>query len=194
MDLLETVCTLTGATAARRRMRLQSLWRGYGEVLVVELTDGPVPTVVVKHVRPPAGAHPRKLQSYEVETAWYAQPAPPRPRVPAYHGATTRGHERVVVLEDLHAAGFQRTLSAHDPRQLGAALRWLAALHAAYLGPVPTHLWPVGTYWHLDTRRAELAATPGSRWKARAPTLDAALRTLEPAALEGEGKRAAQVR
>ncbi len=176
MNLLETVCALTGAASARRRMRLQSLWRGYGEVVMVSLEGGPAPTVVVKHVRPPNSAHPRKLQSYIVETAWYAHARPTGPRIPLCHGATTDGHERVVVLEDLHAAGFKRTLSANDPRQIVAALEWLAHLHATHLGPPPEHLWPVGTYWHLGTRTAELKATPDPRWHTRAPKLDAALR------------------
>ena len=176
MNLLDTVCTLTGASAARRRMRLQSLWRGYGEVVMVELTGGPASTVVVKHVRPPAGAHPRKLRSYEVETAWYRQASHQGPRIPAWFGSTTAGHERIVVLEDLHAAGFTRTLSGSAPRQVDAALGWLAHLHATHLGPPPAHLWPVGTYWHLGTRQAELAATPDRRWQVRAPVLDQTLR------------------
>lgn len=37
-------------------------------------------------------------------------------------------------------------------------LAWLAQFHARFLGgPLPAGVWPVGTYWHLDTRRDELA-------------------------------------
>jgi len=178
MDLLDTVCDLTGARTARRGRRIQSLWRGYGEVTVVHLTDGPVERVVVKHVRPPAGAHPRKLRSYAVEAAWYAHPWPegPERRRPRFYGTRTDGHERVLILEDLHAAGFVRTLSGGDSAQVDAALAWLAQLHAAFLEAPAPDIWPVGTYWHLETRRAELAATPDPRWHAEAPRLDAALR------------------
>lgn len=179
MDLLATVCDLTGAASARRGRRIQSLWSGYGEVVVVHLDGGPADTVVVKHVRPPAGAHPRKLRSYQVETAWYglSWPCGDAARRPRFYGAHTAGHERVVVLEDLHAAGFTHGLASSRPAHRAAALHWLAHLHAAFLGPVPPELWPVGTYWHLGTRKAELAATPDRRWRRLAPRLDTALRS-----------------
>lgn len=178
LDLLPTVCALTGARHARRGRRIQSLWRGYGEVLVVHLEGAAADRVVVKHVRPPAGAHPRKLRSYEVESAWYATASkqPGLPRLPRFLGVRTDGHARVLVLEDLHAAGFSEPMRASEPGHVEAALDWLALLHAAWLGQPPTHLWPVGTYWHLGTRRAEFAATKSARWQREGPRLDHLLR------------------
>jgi aminoglycoside phosphotransferase (APT) family kinase protein len=179
VDLLTTVKALTGARRARRGRRIQSLWRGYGEVVLVHLEGGPAPTVVAKHVRPPAGAHPRKLRSYAVETHWYRSVAPELaglPRCPAFHGASTDGDERIIVLEDLLGAGFSAPLPRGPGPGRTAALGWLAQLHASALGAPTTGLWPVGTYWHLETRQAELAATPDPRWRAEAPALDAALR------------------
>lgn len=179
MELLATVKALTGARRARRGRRIQSLWRGYGEVVLVHLEGGPAATVVAKHVRPPAGAHPRKLRSYAVETHWYRTVAPTLPglpRCPAFLGATTAGEERIIVLEDLLGAGFTAPLPRGPGPARTAALDWLARLHAAALEAPTAGLWPVGTYWHLQTRQAELAATPDPRWRAEAPALDAALR------------------
>jgi len=191
MDLLSTVCRLTGATRAQRRARIQSLWSGYGEVVIVDLTQGPAASVVVKHVRPPAGAHPRKLRSYAVETAWYARAGGSGPRIPAWHGSFAEGHERIIILEDLHASGFSDRLSAGNPRHLHAALQWLAHLHATHLGPPPEDIWPVGTYWHLQTRLAELRATPGTHWHQRAPHLDHTLRAARfQTVLHGDAKPA----
>lgn len=63
-----------------------------------------------------------------------------------------------MVLEDLDAAGYPARLDRVDEHQLDACLRWLASFHATFLGERPEGLWPVGTYWHLDTRPDELAA------------------------------------
>jgi Ser/Thr protein kinase RdoA (MazF antagonist) len=44
------------------------------------------------------------------------------------------------------------------------------------MGTAPQRLWDVGTYWHLDTRREELAGIDDARVRAAAPELDRALR------------------
>lgn len=177
MELDAAVRTSTHSRVVRKGQRIQSLWRGYGEVVRYHLEAGQ--SVVVKHVRPPAGAHPRKLRSYAVEAAWYTHHAARLPsvtRVPRLFGTHSHGHHRVFVLEDLHAAGFNRSLRPLDPARIRAVLDWLAGLHATFIGPVPDNLWPVGTYWHLQTRLAELKATPERRWHTRGPELDALLR------------------
>lgn len=176
--LLAHVCACTGATTATRLDRIQVLWQGYGEVFRVALTDGPVPTVVVKWVRPPPAAHPRKLRSYEVEAHWYthfAQRLPPEAPGAACWGTYVDAHQRIIVLDDLHAKGRTRgpyRLPRHQRRQV---LAWLAAFHATHYGVPPTGLWPIGTYWHLGTRQAELRAMTDHRLRAEAPALDAAL-------------------
>ena len=40
--------------------------------------------------------------------------------------------------------------------EMQSCLKWLANLHAIFMDKKPTGLWPVGTYWHLDTRPDEL--------------------------------------
>ena len=127
MEAASTLESLFPGRSVRVGDRVQSLWDGYGEIRRLSLDGRPA---IAKLVAPPHRddvSHRRKLRSYEIETAWYAQPAPDRPRMPVFYGASTDGNERIVVLEDLHAAGFQRTLSAHDPRQLDAALLALPA-------------------------------------------------------------------
>lgn len=134
--------------------RMQLLWGGYGEIVRVTLPDGC--TAVMKAVIPPAAAagdvgHARKCRSYEVELTFYERYAPLCSdvcRVPRLLAAQREGI--VLVLEDLDAAGFRRR-AGHE-----AVLGWLAAFHARFLGHAPEGLWPVGTYWHLGTRRDEL--------------------------------------
>lgn len=172
----ERVRALTGAESVVWGRRLQSLWSGYGEVVRVRV-DG-VPRVV-KHVQPPADAHPRKLRSYQVERAWYLQHAPRCAdvcRLPACFGAWSDGTESLFLLEDLDAAGFAERRSRLSPDELGHCLGWLARFHATFLHQPPTDLWEVGTYWHLATRQDELRAMTDLDLRDAAPTLDAALR------------------
>lgn len=181
---LEWMADQLGARSARRGARLQRLWRGYGEVRRVHLEGASVPSVVVKHVRPPPAPprdhdHARKLRSYAVETAWYREHADRLPsdiRVPRLFAARDRGDERWLVLEDLDAAGFperRRDLGDDDMLQ---TLGWLAGLHATFLGAPPPGVWDRGTYWHLQTRPAELARMAPGPLRDAAGALDQTLR------------------
>lgn len=158
------------ARSVRMGDRIQSLWSGYGEVRRIHVEGGPAPTVVVKHVRPPANAHPRKTRSYEVEAAFYRDFAPrcgPVCRVARCHGAWVEDDETVFVLEDLGPSGGA---------DVKACLRWLAAFHGTYLGVAPEGLWEVGTYWHLETRPDELRRMKDPQLRQDAPGLDRQLR------------------
>ncbi|MCA9546454.1 MAG: phosphotransferase, partial [Myxococcales bacterium] len=191
---LTWVATTCGAHSATAGERIQSLWSGYGEIRRVRLhgaaatVGSAVDTVVVKWVRPPAGAahprgwgsdrsHQRKLRSYAVEHRFYeyfAAQTHAACRVPACLGVAERDHGQAFILEDLDAAGFARRFEDR-PRQLAAAVAWLAHFHATFLGTAPTGLWPEGAYWHLATRPDELAATSDPRLKHAAAALDARL-------------------
>ena len=72
------------ATEAENLKRLgvvQTLWSGYGSIVRIALEGTKFSSVIVKHVQPENGKHPRgwntdlshrrKLKSYEVETNWY---------------------------------------------------------------------------------------------------------------------------
>jgi len=170
---LDRLCELTGAATAIREARLQTLWSGYGDVVRYRL-DGER-TVIVKHVRPPEGAHPRKIRSYEVERAWYSgwsERCTDACRVPTCLGTWSDGHETVFVLEDLDAAGFPLRKRYLSDAEIAACLSWLAHFHATFLHAQPTDLWENGTYWHLATRPDELAAMRDLDLKRRAPELD----------------------
>jgi len=191
---LDGVAEVTGALAARRGERLQSLWSGYGEIVRVHLDGASVPSVVVKRVTPPeqpqhprgwsgARGHARKLRSYAVEAAFYrafAKDCDAGCRVPRAWAVEAEGSGWHFVLEDLDANGFDRRRLDREGSlghgELRRSLDWLARFHALFLGRVPAGLWPVGTYWHLDTRPDELAAMRDVALKAAAPAIDARLR------------------
>lgn len=183
MDL-EWIANALGARRARKRERIQSLWSGYGELFRVELDGGPHRTAVVKWVRPPASAssdvgNARKLRSYTVERAFYESYAPrcdETCRVAALLASRIgeRG-EQMFVLEDLDAAGFDGRTDEGSDAQLDRALAWLGSFHARFLGDAATGLWPTGTYWHLETRRDELAAIADRELRDAAESLAARL-------------------
>lgn len=186
--MLAWVCSVTGARAARRVQRVQSLWSGYGEILRVALEGGPCDAVIVKDVAPPASthdakrrSHERKLRSYEVEAAFYREHARSSgARVPRCHAAERYASATVsdgfrLVLEDLDAAGFRGRRHRVSEDELDACLMWLATFHAGFMGRAPSDLWPVGTYWHLETRPDELDAMPDGALKHSAPAIDRAL-------------------
>ena len=146
-------------------------------------------TVIVKRVRSartnahPRGwatdrSHERKVRSYEVETAWYrdfSAQCDARCRVPECL-SLSEGEEGVIItLEDLDAAGYPSRLGNVGPDEVHACLHWLAHFHATFMGREPRGLWPVGTYWHLDTRPDELEVLGDLPLKAAAFAIDARL-------------------
>ena len=74
---------LPGSSEIFATESVQELWSGYGQIVRAYLVDAELPAVIVKHVRwPDERSHPRgwttdrsherKVESYRVETAWYA--------------------------------------------------------------------------------------------------------------------------
>lgn len=179
-DLQVRVLAATGARAVDGVESLQRLWSGYGEILRVSLAGGQHPSVIVKLVQPPAaGAHPRKLRSYDVELGFYRQYAsrcPEASRVAQCFSSEKLDGGWLFVLEDLDAAGLSQRREQLPLHAARACLSWLAHFHATFLGEAPGELWPVGTYWHLDTRPDELARSTDPQLAAAASWLDARLR------------------
>ena len=171
---LEWIRKATGARRVERIARIQSLWGGHGELFRIALDDT---TAIVKWARPPSTTDvstTRKRRSYEVEAAFYRTVAPRCDhtcRVPALLASDREGDEWILVLEDLDAAGFGARVDEARGPALDAALRWLASFHARFVGERFDALWPVGTYWHLDTRRDELANITNPALRAAAPEL-----------------------
>ena len=61
--------------------------------------------------------------------------------------------------------------------QIDSAIRWLAQLYARFFSNGGEQLWPVGGYWHLDTRPDELNAMPEGDLKNAARWLDRQLQS-----------------
>lgn len=183
------VCRDTGATAAEFAESIQSLWSGYGEIFRVTLTGGQTESLIIKHVAPPVDSqHPRgwhsdfatqrKLKSYQVEAAWYqhwSKHCTEQCRVPLCYGTDQQGHQSWLLLEDLDAAGYPIRYSKLSALQAAECLNWLANFHATFLHTKATDLWPIGTYWHLDTRPDEYQAMATGPLRQHAKKIDAVL-------------------
>ena len=169
---------------------IQTLWSGYGKIMRYGLKDGDRDSVVIKHVKlPDQGSHPRgwntdrshqrKIRSYQVETAWYrdwAELCDVSCSVPHCLLLESSEDEFLIVLEDLDASGFPVRKTSVFIIEMQVCLKWLANLHAIFMGREPTGLWPVGTYWHLDTRPDELEVMKDVGLKQAASRIDRILR------------------
>jgi len=147
---------------------IQSLWSGYGQISRYTLIGAEKKTVVVKNISlnsapdHPRGwngsrSHQRKVSSYEVETNWYQNwnhLCTPKCRVPQFIGSFSKGKDKWIVLEDLdlHFPIRKQQITFDEVKH---CLGWLANFHAAFLSQKPIKLWPIGTYWHLETRPDE---------------------------------------
>ncbi|XP_026039793.1 uncharacterized protein pkdc isoform X2 [Astatotilapia calliptera] len=185
-DLILQACD---ASSLRVGAKIQTLWSGYGEIVRLHLEGCNRPSVVVKHVKFPEEAehpggwntdrsHTRKVKSYQVETHWYQNYSTNQScRIPACLAACSYGDEMLIVLEDLDVAGYDQRRTSVTDREIKACLSWLAHFHALFLGVAPEGLWPVGTYWHLETRPDELEAMDDAELKAAAGDIDRILRS-----------------
>lgn len=186
---IDQILQATGASECQRLERIQELWSGYGEIARFELIGSKHKTVVVKHVCLPEDiAHPRgwntnlshqrKLKSYAVETAWYgrwSKECSDACRVPKCLACESIDDEILIILEDLDANGFSIRKTDVNLSEINACLNWLAHFHATFLGASPEGLWPVGTYWHLETRPDELKVLKDKKLKQAADKIDAKL-------------------
>ncbi|XP_068591744.1 uncharacterized protein pkdc [Cebidichthys violaceus] len=178
-DLILRACA---ASSLRVAAKIQTLWGGYGEIVRLHLEGCDRPSVVVKHVKFPEEAmhpggrntdrsHARKVRSFQVEAHFYRNYSTDRScRTPACLAACSHGEEMLMVLEDLDVAGYdqRRVMTTVKDREIKACLSWLAHFHALFLGVTPEGLWPIGTYWHLETRPDELEAMDDAELKAAA--------------------------
>jgi thiamine kinase-like enzyme len=169
---------------------IQSLWSGYGSIKKYELLGCDYPTVIVKHVKPDQGAHPRgwntdlshqrKLKSYQVELHWYESRMNcseiSDARIPGCLGVQKDKQEVLLALEDLDASGFEVRRSDVNQREWMACVSWLACFHAQNLNADPAGLWESGTYWHLETRPDELKRLDDPVLKQAASSIDQKLK------------------
>ncbi|MCG8313674.1 MAG: ecdysteroid 22-kinase family protein [Pseudomonadales bacterium] len=188
--LLESVVNeITGASYSQKESEIQELWSGYGTISRYRLSDAKITHVVIKHVAVPQErnhprgwntkrSHARKLQSYQVESNWYknySKYCDGSCRVPDCLGVHVKDDEFFIVLDDLDASGYSARRSAASIDDMKLCLKWLANFHAVFMGKVPSGVWPVGTYWHLDTRPDELQVLDDIELKTQAPVIDTML-------------------
>lgn len=185
------ILDITRASSLGRTQTIQELWSGYGKIMRIELLGSSLDSVVIKQIQlsksstHPRGwdsdiGHQRKLKSYRVETVWYENYSTrSQARVPECLGVSRENEEVLIVLEDLDAAGYPVRKTSVAWGEICSCLEWLARFHASYLGETPNGLWEVGTYWHLDTRPAELEVLEDGRLKRSASLIDEKLNTCK---------------
>lgn len=193
-NIEQFVIDATGATAANASELIQTLWRGYGEIVRVAVEGTDTLSIIVKHIhatqtldnkRAAVGtrdgstsstrSHKRKLRSYAVETQWYRNAGThctDHWPIARCYGTAETANGQFIALEDLDAAGYPRRKSRLSRQEVSTCLRWLANFHGTFLGSSPAGLWKTGTYWHLGTRPDEFAAMPDSELKKVAKLVD----------------------
>jgi len=179
---------ITQASDCQETEVIQSLWSGYGKISRYLLLNSSLKTVIIKHIAPEQpGSHPRgwnsnhshqrKVKSYQVETHWYQrwnQQCSARSRGPKFIGAYSSQSDQWIVLEDLNPNFPLRKYDLSLP-EVKVCLSWLANFHATFINQSPSGLWPIGTYWHLDTRPDEFEKIEHQALKAKAHLIDKAL-------------------
>ena len=123
-------------------------------------------------------SHQRKIKSYEVESNWYQthNSQSDNHKTPKCFGVYQKDEERVIVLEDLDASGFDSRLTSVDDNQIKQVIKWLACFHVEHLHFKSElsfdDLWKIGTYWHLATRKDELEVLADIPLKQNAKKID----------------------
>lgn len=175
----------TNASACKELEIIQSLWSNYGKISRYQLSGSSIKTVVVKYIalnqmgEHPRGwnssnSHNRKVKSYEVETYWYKQwnqLCGDHCRTPDFIGSFSEGKDQWIIMEDLNL-NFPSRKYPIDFLEVKVVLKWLANFHMTFLNQVPTGLWEVGTYWHLETRPDELEKVEHLELKSKAAAID----------------------
>ncbi|MCK4742268.1 MAG: DUF1679 domain-containing protein [Sulfuriflexus sp.] len=188
-DFQETIREATHADELFHIEDIQSLWSGYGKIMRYGLRGGSCERVVVKHVKLPDQAHhprgwntdlshQRKMKSYQVESVWYrdfGSACDDSCRIPHCLALESDDDEFLMVFEDLDASGYPVRKNSLSMAQMQVCLSWLANFHATFIGQTPVGLWPIGTYWHLDTRPDELAVLEDTKLKNAAAQIDTRL-------------------
>jgi hypothetical protein len=188
-ELEQAILKSSGSNQIKDIQLIQKLWSGYGSLNRIILNDK---TAILKLIKfPESATHPRgwnndlshlrKEKSYQVEMNWYENhneliEHAYSPRLIA-KGSSDSG-ERWILLEDLQKKKFTPKYSLSSI-EIERCLKWLANFHSHYLGHDTNGLWPIGTYWHLDTRPDELKVLEDSELKKAAPLIDQKLNSAK---------------
>lgn len=165
---------------------LQELWSGYGQInrYFSPKLDS---TFIVKYINPPEQVqhprgwhsdvgHQRKLRSYQVETAFYqhyAQHCDQFCYVPQLvQRCTEIDNQQLLIMQDLQQLGFDDGNDSLTLDDINCVIEWLAHFHAKFLHNSGEGLWPIGSYWHLNTRQDELSVMQDGPLKTAASAID----------------------
>ena len=171
---------------------IQSLWSGYGEIVRVSIQGHSHKQAILKYVKPPASpshprgwntaaSHARKIESYKVESSWYEHYSSlcnHQCKVPDVLAVGQLDDAQWLLLEDLDRFYPVRRAEL-SLSEAEVCLQWLANFHATFLSVPTKGLWPVGCYWHLNTRQAEYEVMEEGELKAKAGELDRLLNEAE---------------
>ena len=185
-SLKKAILSCTQASDAKLIKVIQELWSGYGFIARIELNDSHESTVIVKDIELPehnkhprgwntSASHERKIKSYEVEIEWYKSYSAfcdESCRVAKYLTSTQDQKNTFIVLEDLDTAGYPIRKARLDKEEAKTCLTWLANFHATFLNKSPKNIWPIGSYWHLATRKDEFNAMADGILKQSAKQID----------------------
>lgn len=161
--------------------QVQNLWSGYGQIIRITslaknqrfIVKVVAPTNIKQHPRGwnTTNSHQRKLLSYQVECCFYQNYAALTDvhcQTPRFIASTEFNGGLLLVIQDLGELGFTVKVDRSDWLSLKQAIQWLAHFHVNFMGNRGLGLWPIGTYWHLDTRLDEWHAMPSSPYKEKA--------------------------
>lgn len=186
--LEEYILKHVSASEITRVESVQSLWSDYGQIKRYALGGGDRSSVIAKHIQWPEKSnhprgwntsisHQRKLRSYQVERQWYGDFSSLTNaccKVPELIHSVEKENQLLLIMEDLDESGYHLRLDPETVQlsQVKNVLRWLAHFHATFMGQTPVGLWPIGTYWHLDTRPDEWESMQNSSLKEAARPID----------------------
>ncbi|GMM84267.1 kinase [Pseudoalteromonas sp. MTN2-4] len=142
-----------------------SLWSGCGQIqsgffnshpVIVKLSE--IPENINHQVISQSDfAKQRKDKSYLNEINFYNYPtchtAFEKVR-PYCYFANRLGSLNILILEDFKSKGFQN-INDHKLEHIYAVVKWLAQFHAQGLTLIESEPFPLGGYWHLETRPDE---------------------------------------
>lgn len=168
---------------------IQRVWGDYGTVVRQWLNNGTHTSVINKRIRlPEKTKHPRgwntsvskqrKLASFGVEVAWYRDYSNQLDvRCLSPVGLVTEHYAGKIdlVMTDLAAIGLTEVVTESDWRHWKLVLTWLANFHAKHINRSADALWPIGSYWHLETRQEEYQVMAPGDLKLKAGAIDQAL-------------------
>lgn len=183
--------TLLNDPALTYTNTLQDLWSGYGEIARY-FSPKLNASVIVKSVSPPEEVdhprgwhssigHSRKLTSYKIEAFFYqhyAQHCPPAcyvPKMIAFSSSPLASASQTLVMEDLIETGFNDSESTLSLSDIKIVIHWLAHFHGRFLGNAGKGLWPIGSYWYLETRQDEYNVMQAGPLKQAADLINNAL-------------------